>query len=92
MWYIDIDIGIEREDRMIGRYKDKEIRRRDSMVQIDRVQIDRGEQRGETVQYIQIGRDDIIQRNGKRESIDSQEDIRKIDRIIERDNMMGVGD
>ena len=32
MWYIDIDIGIEREDRMIGRYKDKEIRRRDSMV------------------------------------------------------------
>ena len=33
MWYIDI--GIEREDRMIGRYKDKEIRRRDSMVQIE---------------------------------------------------------
>ena len=32
MWYIDIGIGIEREDRMIGRYKDKEIRRRDSMV------------------------------------------------------------
>ena len=30
MWYIDI--GIEREDRMIGRYKDKEIGRRDSMV------------------------------------------------------------
>ena len=57
----------EKIDRMIGRYKDKEIRGRDKIVQIDRVQRDRGEQRGETVQYVQIGGDNMIQRNGKRE-------------------------